>query len=286
MIDTTKLTPRNATIVGALVAAAQDPANESGQLTVDSLRRKCQTTKANIVEALMELEAFPEIEFDSDSQVAMIDMDAEFDDIENLPDPGYQHPDDADPIFSAHADAAITENDDDEDDEDDEDEAEAKFRFPAKHKAIYEENGGHCGDALAEALTAHLNYSFETPRKDGKGSKTTKGIDLDACEQTAEANGIAWHTVKGNNNGQVRMNLSNMLRAKWRKGQDIKVGEATVKGLANYKTRKQWCAEYAAMYQQETGEKSAATAMAIAEQEFEAKAAGGEYRPDLGTFVD
>jgi len=286
-IDTSKLTARNAAIVTALLAAARDHRNPAGQVTIDTLRRKLQTTKANIIEALIELTgAYEEIEFDAEGQVAMIEVLQSPDDVrDELGNPlhhsAYELDNGEDDAESGGDEEE--ENGDDTEDEQEEEEKLTKFRFPERKKAEYEEKGGHCGDELAEVLTAHLNVSHEVPRKDGKGTKKIRGIDLAACEHTAEANGIAWTKVKGNNPGQIRMNLSNMLRAKWRKGTDIRVGEATIRGLTSYKSRKQWIAECAAEYQAET-KCTAAMAIANAEAEFEAKAAGSEYRPDLGTF--
>lgn len=280
MIDTTALSPRNAAIVAALQEAATT--SESGHLSVDTLRRKLKTTKANIDEALVELTgAFEDIEYDADSGVAMIDVSGAMgDELErefersaaDLPDDG------AADQFADQPYDEFPMGDDEEGDE-----PVSKFRFPERKKVEYEEKGGNCGDTLAEALTAYLNLTHDVPRKDGKGTKRVSGIDLQALEQTADANGIT--AVKGNNPGQMRMNLANMLRAKWRRGDDIVVGGTTIPGLANYKSRKTWIAEQAASIQRET-KCTTATALLQAEQEFETRAAAAEYDPTLGVFVD
>jgi hypothetical protein len=277
MIDTTHLTTRNKAIVAALYEAAKT--TESGHVTVDHLRRKLRTTKANIDEALVELSgAFEDIEYDADEGVVMVDGGEPIE----LDEVVYDEPHPVEHIVPDD-DSSEPEGSDDEGDESgDDDEPASRFRFPQGKKVEYEEKGGNCGDQLAEALTAYLNTSHEVPRKDGKGTKKVGGIDLHALREVAEANGIA--VVKGNNPGQMRMNLSNSLRAKWRKGQDILVGGTTVRGLANYKSRKQWVLERAAGYQSET-KCTAAVALAYAEANFETKAAGGEYDPTIGQFV-
>jgi hypothetical protein len=75
-------------------------------------------------------------------------------------------------------------------------------------------------------LTEALNVVRLVPRKDGKGERKVKTIDMFALEDVAQQNGIDF--VRGNNNGQKRMNLSNMLRKMWKDGKDIHIGNTVV----------------------------------------------------------
>lgn len=250
----------------------------SGQLSVDTLRRKLQTTKANILDALTELEGAGTIEFDPDDQLAQLAEDVEVEQVIE------QDVDEA--INGEPSEEEIEENAERAAEE--EDEPVGKFRFPDSKKVEYEEKGGHCGDKLAEALTAFLNDVTFVPRKDGKGEKKVKGISMEAVRQVMGANGIK--DVKGNNPGQIRMNLSNMLRSKWRNGTAIVVGDTVIPGI-QYKSPKQWQQEWANLLIVETKENGKATitrkaAEAQAEQAFETKAAAMEYDPYTGTFID
>lgn len=253
-----------ATKVRELLEAAAKEEGSSGQLSVDTLRRKLKTTKAAVQDAISELEGAGIVEFDEDDQIAQMVEDVKQDEgTAGVNDP-YINPETGD------------------------EDTAPKFRFPDRKKAEYEEKGGNCGDRLAEALTAYLNDTQMVPRKDGKGEKKVKGIDMHALRQVAEANGIT--DVKGNNPGQMRMNLSNMLRSKWRKGTAIVVGDLTIPGLANYKTPQQWREEYAKALIAETTQDgkptlTSAAAMAQAEQAFEAKAAAMEYSAEEGRFL-
>lgn len=72
----------------------------------------------------------------------------------------------------------------------------------------------NCGDDVAARL--------KSATTDGEGN-----LDMDAVERIAAANDLGgkfdeWRT-KGLNNGMVRMNLGNMLRAKARKGDEVAI---------------------------------------------------------------
>lgn len=72
----------------------------------------------------------------------------------------------------------------------------------------------NCGDDIAVALKAKTT--------DGKGNAL-----MDAVAEVAAANGLAdkydnW-VARGLNNGQLRMNLGNMLRGKARKGEPVTI---------------------------------------------------------------
>ena len=69
----------------------------------------------------------------------------------------------------------------------------------------------NCGDAVALALTAKVT--------------TPAGVDVEACREVAEANGVGdrfdvW-MVKGLNPGMIRMNLGNVLRGKVRRDEPV-----------------------------------------------------------------
>ena len=77
-----------------------------------------------------------------------------------------------------------------------------------------------CGDSLAKALGKFLRV----PDDDGKVS-----FSLDRLLSVAKENGVdpqsRWPT---SNVGQWRMNLSNMLRGKWRRGETVLVNGKVV----------------------------------------------------------
>lgn len=75
---------------------------------------------------------------------------------------------------------------------------------PAKFKAIYRQNGGNNGDTLAVAM---------------------KDAEFQDLRKAAEANGIDIHRWDHCNAGQVRMNLSNVLRGMIRRGEYVVVGQ-------------------------------------------------------------
>lgn len=84
--------------------------------------------------------------------------------------------------------------------------------IPDDYRVLYGADQ-NCGDAMAKALTAKTT--------------TDAGVDLEACEAIASANGIAdrfdqW-VAKGLNNGMVRMNLGNVLRGKLRRGEEVTI---------------------------------------------------------------
>lgn len=80
----------------------------------------------------------------------------------------------------------------------------------------------NCGDAMAAALTAAVT----TTTPEGKPA-----VDLEACRRIAGDNGIEdkfdrW-IAKDLNNGQVRMNLGNVLRGKVRRDEPVTIGGQT-----------------------------------------------------------
>lgn len=72
----------------------------------------------------------------------------------------------------------------------------------------------NCGDAIAQRLKDRTT--------DGKGN-----ADMEAVAEVAAKNGLSdrfdgW-VARGLNNGQIRMNLGNMLRGKVRKGEEVTI---------------------------------------------------------------
>lgn len=95
------------------------------------------------------------------------------------------------------------------DDEEDEDEAKAKMNATlAKYKPIYKQFHDTCGDELAATLQAAC-YG---------GDVWNEANFLAICAQN-DIDSTKWH----GNNGQRKMCLSNMLRARLRKGMEIVV---------------------------------------------------------------
>ena len=90
------------------------------------------------------------------------------------------------------------------------------FQMPASKRELYMAGNGTCGDLLASAISAFV------VGQDGK-------VSADRIAAIALANGIAPKT--GANVGQYRMNMSNMLRARLRKGHDVVVGDRLVAGV-------------------------------------------------------
>lgn len=100
--------------------------------------------------------------------------------------------------------------DDNGGDTDGDTETEVKVRkdiVPPQYRKLYQELGGNCGDFIAAELTSLI---------------TTGGVD--ALNTVKAENGVPagkWGTL---NNGQQRMNLSNILRAKFLRGETISIG--------------------------------------------------------------
>ena len=90
---------------------------------------------------------------------------------------------------------------------------------PTNYKADYAKNGGSCGDELATAL-AELSKG-----DDGK-------LDPERLADIASQNGIDLARWAHLNIGQQRMNLSNVLRGKIKKGVAVKVGKHSIGAAA------------------------------------------------------
>lgn len=73
----------------------------------------------------------------------------------------------------------------------------------------------NCGDAIAVAMTAYL--------KPGKDGKVGKVLDMDRLKKLAEDNDIQLSRWAALNNGQKSMNLRNVLRARAKKGDKVKI---------------------------------------------------------------
>ena len=71
--------------------------------------------------------------------------------------------------------------------------------------------GQSCGDEVAELMKATVSG------KDGK-------VDLAALEKVADDNGIDFSRWKGLNPGQQRMNLSNVLRGRVKRDEQVVIG--------------------------------------------------------------
>lgn len=89
-------------------------------------------------------------------------------------------------------------------------ETEPKVRkdiVPPQYRKLYQELGGNCGDFIAAELTSLI---------------TTGGVD--SLNAVKTENGIPVARWSSLNNGQQRMNLSNILRAKFLRGETILIG--------------------------------------------------------------
>lgn len=81
---------------------------------------------------------------------------------------------------------------------------------PSSFKAKYAENGGNNGDELASVLASTTTGA--------------NGLDLDALHAVMAQNGIEPTRWAHLNNGQQRMNVSNVLRGKVRRGERVTIG--------------------------------------------------------------
>lgn len=90
---------------------------------------------------------------------------------------------------------------------------------PTSYKTTYAKHGGTCGDELAVALSEAA--------MDDAGK-----VSLEQLEKVAKQNGIDFGRWSHLNVGQQRMNLANVLRAKLKKGEAIKVGKVNFEALA------------------------------------------------------
>lgn len=104
-----------------------------------------------------------------------------------------------------------------EDGEEDEDpHAGRSGMVKAQYKTLYRLTDGHCGDDLAGLLRE------QTKETDEEGNEFTS---VKAIQGVARQNGL---TAKGKNPGHMLMNLSNVLRARVRRGEKVSVGRATI----------------------------------------------------------
>lgn len=89
---------------------------------------------------------------------------------------------------------------------------------PASYKARYAARGNpaNCGDDFAHEFESVISTT------NGKGKKM---VDMEALREIAERNGIGnWfdhYVTKDLNNGMVRMNIGNRLRARIKKGEKL-----------------------------------------------------------------
>lgn len=93
-----------------------------------------------------------------------------------------------------------------------------KSIVPNAYKEQYAKNGGTCGDELASALSEMVVI-------DGKTS-------ADKLRKIASENGIDFARWEHLNIGQQRMNLSNVLRGKLKKGEAVRVGKQNFQAAA------------------------------------------------------
>jgi hypothetical protein len=90
----------------------------------------------------------------------------------------------------------------------------------------YRANGGSCGDGLAESMAGFCQMA--DTGKTGKANRTV--TDLERVLEVANENGIDAKAKWGHlNNGMVRMNLSNVLRARLAKGEKVTVNGKRVR---------------------------------------------------------
>jgi hypothetical protein len=136
--------------------------------------------------------------------------------------------------------ADLQEQDDAEGDEGDEDDGEiqpeaedgeeeggARTVVPHKYRVLYKEiglRGQDNGDAFVQAF---IDVCGED-----------KGDDLKAILfDVAAANGVQTGKWAHHNPGQVRMNLGNILRAKVRRGEEVRIGKAVFRPTAEDKAK-------------------------------------------------
>lgn len=128
--------------------------------------------------------------------------------------------------FRSDEDGEIEDNDDgnpgdeeiedegDEEIEDDGDEGEQGASIvKAKYKAQYRPTHYRCGDDLAERITAHVTLTNSETGEDY--------MDVALLKRFAKANDCWQESYLRLNNGQMRMNVGNRLRAKVKKGYEV-----------------------------------------------------------------
>ena len=120
---------------------------------------------------------------------------------------------------------------DGEDAEEDLEEA-AGSRIKEEYKRVYSERKalGGSGQGCADALDQWMTATFMTPAPKGKRMV----LDLHSFVAFAEENGINTAKYEGLNVGMIRMNITNILRGRLRKGHDVTFnGKVVVKGAAD-----------------------------------------------------
>lgn len=97
--------------------------------------------------------------------------------------------------------------------EDDEDKLPGTV-VPVEYKKQYAEHDNTCGDIVARVL------KDATTKHDGKAT----ALDFQALADIAAANNIDLSKWQSRNNGMMRMNVSNVMRGKIRKGETVTIG--------------------------------------------------------------
>ena len=116
-------------------------------------------------------------------------------------------------------------------DEADELEALSGSRIKEEYKRVYAERkaAGGSGQGCADALDRWMSETFMKPAEKGKRMV----LDLTAFGGFAMENDINIAKYAGLNVGMIRMNVTNTLRARLRKGQNVHYnGKIVVKGVA------------------------------------------------------
>jgi hypothetical protein len=117
-------------------------------------------------------------------------------------------------------------------DEADDEEAHSGSRIKEEYKRVYAERKalGGSGQGCADALDRWMSDTFMIPAEKGKRMV----LDLTAFGDFAAQNNINIAKYAGLNTGMIRMNVTNTLRARLRKGQDVHYdGRVVVKGVAD-----------------------------------------------------
>lgn len=86
--------------------------------------------------------------------------------------------------------------------------AKGKTIVKDEYRANYTKDD-NCGDAVAKAITAYV--------------KVDGALDMDRLKKLAEDNDLSLSKWSGLNNGQKSMNLRNVLRARSKRGEKVKI---------------------------------------------------------------
>jgi hypothetical protein len=266
----------------------QTKQRNSMSVPFDTTRRSLRASKTELTNAVNELVAGGYVEYDTELGMLTMRGDDVFD-VEPAQTALPLDEEEVDEVTEVVSYDDLPESpavDEDYGDEDgDEEERVSKTIVPARYRAKYKATRNTCGDDLAYAITDFVNTTDYAPRKDGKGNKKIKMLSLLALSQLAMDNGIEPDAIKGNNNGQKRMNLSNMLRGMRRAGKDVVVAGEVFPGDKPTFTRADWLKATVDGYMAETG-CTRPVAKAQAEQEWEVKTASGyEFDPATGELA-